>query len=276
MLEGNILLSMANRINLSFPLSRYYKNVKYVQIPSKAFCISVINSMWPADAFWLQRFWPSLVQEMAFCLFRIMRLLEVHFPDRISWKSIRKFSFLKSVFSVEHFCQENVFEIVVCKVLINLADDNMLISQECYISLQVSLCIPRSEILICWVLAALITWYCQWYRPQCLPCICALQWRHYEHKGVSNHQPHDCLLDRLFKAKIKRNIKAPRNWPLCGEFTGDKGPVTRKMFPFDDIIVTWAKSETHDIHSSQGKEAYRYRWRSRRMDTLSSPALARW
>ena len=28
-----------------------------------------------------------------------------------------------------------------------------------------------------------------------------LQWRHNEHDGVSNHQPHDCLLDRLFKRR---------------------------------------------------------------------------
>ena len=43
--------------------------------------------------------------------------------------------------------------------------------------------------------------------------------------------------------QIKENIKALRHWPLCGEFTGDrwiplhKGPVTRKMFPFDDVIM---------------------------------------
>ena len=28
-----------------------------------------------------------------------------------------------------------------------------------------------------------------------------LQWRHNEHDGVSNHQPHDCLLDLLFKRR---------------------------------------------------------------------------
>ena len=49
-----------------------------------------------------------------------------------------------------------------------------------------------------------------------------LQWRHNEHDGVSNHQPHDCLLNRLFKAQIKENIKASRHWPLYGEFTGDR------------------------------------------------------
>ena len=52
--------------------------------------------------------------------------------------------------------------------------------------------------------------------------VVALQWRYNEHVGVSNHQPRDCLLTRLFKAQIKENIKAPRQWPLCGEFTGDR------------------------------------------------------
>ena len=41
------------------------------------------------------------------------------------------------------------------------------------------------------------------------------------------------------------------HWPLCGEFTDDqwiprnsshKGPVTRKMFPFDDIIMVSPRS----------------------------------
>ena len=32
------------------------------------------------------------------------------------------------------------------------------------------------------------------------------------------------------------NIKAPRHWPLWGE-SPNKAPVTRKMFPFDDVII---------------------------------------
>ena len=40
----------------------------------------------------------------------------------------------------------------------------------------------------------------------------------------------------------QRKIKAPRHWPLFGEFTGHRWihhtkPVTRKMFPFDDVIM---------------------------------------
>ena len=52
--------------------------------------------------------------------------------------------------------------------------------------------------------------------------ILALQWRHNERDGVSNHQPHRCLLNGLFNAQIKENIKAVRHWPLWGEFTGER------------------------------------------------------
>ena len=58
-----------------------------------------------------------------------------------------------------------------------------------------------------------------------------LQWRHNERDGVSNHRRLDCLHNRFFQAQIKENIKAPRHWPLWGDFTGEfpaKGPVTRK------------------------------------------------
>ena len=52
-------------------------------------------------------------------------------------------------------------------------------------------------------------------------CI-TLQWRRNEHAGVSNHQPHNCLLNRFIRAQIKENIKAPPRWPLWVEFTDDR------------------------------------------------------
>ena len=51
--------------------------------------------------------------------------------------------------------------------------------------------------------------------PSCRPCghywdchtvalsCCSLQWRHNERDGVSNHQPHDCLLNDLFSRRSK-------------------------------------------------------------------------
>ena len=49
------------------------------------------------------------------------------------------------------------------------------------------------------------------------------------------------LFTQSFRGQIKENINAPRHWPLCAELTGEfpahKGPVTREMFPFDDVIM---------------------------------------
>ena len=54
----------------------------------------------------------------------------------------------------------------------------------------------------------------------------------------------------FIQVQIKENVKVPRQWHLWGEFTGDrwspriKGPVTRKMFPFDDVIMKWITTMT--------------------------------
>ena len=61
--------------------------------------------------------------------------------------------------------------------------------------------------------------------------------RHYnEHDGVSNHQPHHCLLKHLFRCRSKKTSKLPvtglceGNPPVSGRFHPHKGPVTRKIF----------------------------------------------
>ena len=52
----------------------------------------------------------------------------------------------------------------------------------------------------------------------------ALQWRHNGRDGVSNHQPHDCLLNRLFRCRSKKTSKlrvtslCAGNSPVTGEF----------------------------------------------------------
>ena len=45
----------------------------------------------------------------------------------------------------------------------------------------------------------------------------ALQWRHNGRDSVSNHQPHDCLLNRLFRRRSKKTPKLR----FTG-FTGDR------------------------------------------------------
>ena len=69
-----------------------------------------------------------------------------------------------------------------------------------------------------------------------------LQWRHNDHDGVSNHQPHGCLPNRLFRRRSKKTSKLHATGLCVGNTPGPVnsphiGPVTRKMFPFDDVIM---------------------------------------
>ena len=76
----------------------------------------------------------------------------------------------------------------------------------------------------------------------------SLHWRHNDHYGVSNHQPHGCLLNRLFRRRSKKTSKFRVTGLCVGNSPGPvnsppKGPVTRKMFPFDDVIM-WLSRAT--------------------------------
>ena len=48
----------------------------------------------------------------------------------------------------------------------------------------------------------------------------SLQWRHNGRDSVSNHQPHHCLLNGLFRRRSKKTSKLRVTGHLCGEFTG--------------------------------------------------------
>ena len=69
-----------------------------------------------------------------------------------------------------------------------------------------------------------------------------LRWRHDGHDSVFNHQPHDCLLNRLIRRRSKKTSKFRVTGLCVGNSPGPvnsphKWPVTRKMFPFDDVIM---------------------------------------
>ena len=56
----------------------------------------------------------------------------------------------------------------------------------------------------------------------------SLQWRYNERDGVSNHQPHDCLLNRFFRRRSKKISKlrvtglCEGNSPVTGEFPAQR------------------------------------------------------
>ena len=78
-------------------------------------------------------------------------------------------------------------------------------------------------------------------RSTCTKPLAVLQWRQNGRDGVSNQQYHNCLLNRLFRRRSKNTWKLRvtgllqgfHRWPVNSPH---KGPVTRKMFPFDDVI----------------------------------------
>ena len=72
--------------------------------------------------------------------------------------------------------------------------------------------------------------------------ILTLRWRHNERDSVSNHQPHGCLFNGLLRCRSKKTSKLRVTGLCVGNSPGPvnsphKGTVTRKMFPFDDVIM---------------------------------------
>ena len=70
-----------------------------------------------------------------------------------------------------------------------------------------------------------------------------LRWRHNELDGVSKHQPHHGLLNRLFRSRSKKASKqhvtglCEGNSPVTGKFPA-QGPSNAEIFPFDDVVMT--------------------------------------
>ena len=64
----------------------------------------------------------------------------------------------------------------------------------------------------------------------------SLQLRHNVHDGVSNHQPHDCLLNRLFRRRSKETSKlyvtgiCAGNSPVTGEFPAQRASIAENVF----------------------------------------------
>ena len=81
----------------------------------------------------------------------------------------------------------------------------------------------------------------------------SLHWRHNGRDGVSNHQPHDCLPNRLFRRRSKKTSKlrvtciCAGNSPVNDEFPAQMTS-NAKMSPFDDVIM-WRRFRIIDAQS---------------------------
>ena len=90
-----------------------------------------------------------------------------------------------------------------------------------------------------------------------------LQWRNNERHDVSNHQPRDC--SSVYSGADQRNYQSSASlafvwgihrWPVNSPH---KGPVTRKMFPFDDVIMRYF-IRIHQFFPIDHKETIADRW----------------
>ena len=77
----------------------------------------------------------------------------------------------------------------------------------------------------------------------------ALQWRHNGLDGVSNHQPHHCLLSRLFGRRSKKTSKlrvtglCAGNSPVPGEFLAQMASNAENVFSWwrhHEWVNNWA------------------------------------
>ena len=67
---------------------------------------------------------------------------------------------------------------------------------------------------------------------------CPLRWRHNDHAGVSNHQPHGCLLNRLFRRKSKKTSKL-RVTGLCAGNSPGTGEFPAQMASYAENVSIW-------------------------------------
>ena len=66
----------------------------------------------------------------------------------------------------------------------------------------------------------------------------ALQWRHNEYDNFSNHQPHDCLLNRLFSRRLKKTSKLHVTG-LCAENSPGTGEFPAQMASYAENVSNW-------------------------------------
>ena len=82
---------------------------------------------------------------------------------------------------------------------------------------------------------------------------CTLQWRHNRHDSVSNHQPHDCLLTRLFRRRSKKTSKL-RVTGLCAGNSPGNGEFPAQMASNAENVSIWLRNHEPWCHKHRVTE----------------------
>ena len=108
----------------------------------------------------------------------------------------------------------------------------------------------------------------------------SLRWRHNGRDSVSNHQPHDCLLNRLFRRRSKK-ISKLRVTGLCVGNSPGTGEIPAQMASYAENVSIWWRHHVDVVNQLVGR--YRYATCSRYLAVSSlreirkyTPWLAPW
>ena len=115
----------------------------------------------------------------------------------------------------------------------------------------------------CWASTLSLTWvnhpfYIEYPSISSVGIGSSLQWRHNGHDGVSNHQPHNCLLNCIFGRKSKKTSKL-RVTGLCDGNSPATGEVPAQMASNAENVVIWWRHHVKWVVQTWWKSASLYR-----------------
>ena len=79
----------------------------------------------------------------------------------------------------------------------------------------------------------------------CFVVVNSLRWHHNGHDGISNHQPHYCLLNRLFGCRSKKTSKL-RVTGLCAGNSPEAGELPAQMTSNAENVTFWWRHHVRD------------------------------
>ena len=103
--------------------------------------------------------------------------------------------------------------------------------------------------------------------------VCAIQWRHNGRDSVSNHQHHDCLLNRLFRSRSKKASKLCATG-LCAGNSPGTGEFPAQMASYAENVSIWWRH--HGYMTSWSKYIYIYKTMLHMLHSLDMSLLCRY
>ena len=107
-----------------------------------------------------------------------------------------------------------------------------------------------------------------------------LRWRHNDHAGVSNHLPHGCLLNRLFRRKSKKTSKL-RVTGLCAGHSPGTGEFPAQMASYAENVSIWWRhhelvlcDDDPPVTVGRWNPLAKGQWRGKRFHVITSSCCA--